>query len=87
MQVLCIEGEVGKCTSIFNPKPGEIYNSVNVIEYKPFRGINAWHVLEEAAFGDIFHITSFIDLPSEEGQSFKKETSVEIPQKLQPYYS
>lgn len=92
MQVLCIEttkpAPSEKCCDAPVIK-GEIYNSINILPYGIiFKGIDAWHHLEERRDkGDRYHVSVFIDLPSQEGQSFKKEESVEFPQKLQPFYS
>jgi len=90
MQVLCIQGSY-KQTPGCKDKPvikGEVYNSLNVLSYgRTFNGIDAWHTLEERnTKGDKYHVTLFIELPSQEGQSFRKEETVEIPQKLQPFY-
>jgi hypothetical protein len=85
MQVLCIETQSGGSGSIV--EKGGIYTSYRC---KPdgniYRGVDMWHKLEEIDPKDIAHASLFVDLPSEEGQSFKKEETVEIPQKLQPFY-
>jgi len=86
MQVLCIEK--GKGYAILIPQKGEIYNSIKIVPQGFLhKNIDMWHDLKEGGDGDHFHISLFIDLPSEEGQSFKKEETVEIPQKIQPFYA
>jgi hypothetical protein len=62
---------------------GEIYTPNNQINKSGW----IYYMLEERPNRDCYYSKIFIDLPSEEGQSFKKEETIEIPQKLQPYYS
>jgi hypothetical protein len=85
-QVLCIE--TGRGPARKKPIKGNIYNSKGIFQQKIFyKGVDAWHSLEEMIPGDMAHVCLFIDLPSQEGQSFKKEETVEIPQELKPFYS
>lgn len=90
-QLLCIETTKilpqNKCQDAPIYK-GEIYNSISVAPYGIlYNGVDAWHHLEERKHkGDRYHISVLIELPSQEGQSFRKEETVEIPQKLQPFY-
>ncbi len=86
MQVLCIQSSSGKASFGCQDKPvdkGEIYTPITT---KTYFG-HPYHQLEERPNGDCYLTSIFIDLPKEEGQSFKKEETVEIPQKLQPFYS
>ena len=85
MQILCIETQSNSTSEV---KKGTIYTSLRIFPTGVvYRGIDRWHKIEEINPMDDAHISLFIDLPSEEGQSFRKEETVEIPQKLQPYYS
>ena len=90
MQVLCIENgtlQPGHAVKLI-PKKGEIYNSIRIepVGYV-YKNLDMWHRLKELNPLDAAHISLFIELPSQEGQSFKKEETVEIPQKLQPFYA
>lgn len=88
MQVLCIEtANPGKVQISMIPQKGEIYDSYRIEAQGLFyKGVDAWHRLKELQPHEAAHVSLFIDLPSQEGQSFKKEENVEIPQELQPFY-
>ncbi len=90
MQVLCIKTATPDKRFIISmiPQKGQLYNSYRV---EPqgliWEGVDLWHRLEELKPEEAAHVSLFIDLPIEEEQSFKKEETVEIPQKLQPFYA
>jgi len=89
-QVLCIETASTPTSYHMSlvPQKGEIYNAYKTESVgQKYKNIDMWHRLEEMLPKEAAHVSIFIDLPKEEGQSFKKEETVEIPQKLQPYYS
>jgi hypothetical protein len=87
MQVLCIENHIHTHNPQISVTKGEIYTSIATGAVGlTWRGVDMWHTLEELGKDTVGHVSIFIDLPSEEAQSFKKEEFVEIPQKLQPFY-
>jgi len=91
MQILCIETSVPRDGEYYdeNVKKGELYTStfLGKIGVLDSSGIDLWHRLAERIPDNLYSATLFIGLPSQEGQSFRKEETVEIPQKLQPFYA
>ncbi len=76
MKVLCIQTSVpGAWCQDKAVIKGEIYTS---IDCKPlnqiYNGIDMWHFLEERT--DQYHVSIFVELPGQEGVTFKKKEIV-----------